>query len=418
MKTKVSLLFSLLLITAFVLSACGAPATEKAPVVTEAPATEAPVVTEAPATEAPAAEPVTISLWHSYHPDENEEKAFNQILEAYKAAHPEVTVEVLYVPFDQLANKWSTEVAAGGGPDMFTMPNDDLGNWIRGGLVAPVDEFVAGKLDGFTQLGIDGVTYEGQMYAIPGIAKAVGLFYNKSLVETAPTTTEELLAQVQAGKVLVMRPWDYFNYGFFTGAFGGTLMDETGKCVADQGGFTEAFDYLKALKDAGALFEPDEGKANSMFTDGTAAFITTGPWMTGAFAEKLGDNLGFIPLPAGPGGAATPMTGIDGWYLNPNSTNQQAAIDFALFAFGPEGAQIYTDVAKAPMARTDISASDPLVGAAAEIAAAGYPRPQSAEFGAWWGAFNDATTKVLEGQADSATAVAEACTAMNTANGK
>ena len=257
MKTKVSLLFSLLLITAFVLSACGAPATEKAPVVTEAPATEAPVVTEAPATEAPAAEPVTISLWHSYHPDENEEKAFNQILEAYKAAHPEVTVEVLYVPFDQLANKWSTEVAAGSCPDMFTMPNDDLGNWIRGGLVAPVDEFVAVKLDGFTQLGIDGVTYEGQMYAIPGIAKAVGLFYNKSLVETAPTTTEELLAQVQAGKVLVMRPWDYFNYGFFTGAFGGTLMDETGKCVADQGGFTEAFDYLKALKDAGAFFEPD-----------------------------------------------------------------------------------------------------------------------------------------------------------------
>jgi maltose-binding protein MalE len=58
-------------------------------------------------------------------------------------------VDVLYVPFDQLANKWSTEVRAGGGPDMFTMPNDDLGNWIRGGLVAPIDEYVAGKLDGF-----------------------------------------------------------------------------------------------------------------------------------------------------------------------------------------------------------------------------------------------------------------------------
>ena len=395
MKNNLKLLFSLLLISAFVLAACGGAAEEPA-----------------------AKGPVTISVWHSYHPDENEEKAFNQILEAYKASNPNVTVEVLYVPFDQLANKWTTEVAAGGGPDMFTMPNDDLGNWIRGGLVAPVDEYVAGKLDGFTKLGIDGVTYEGKMYAVPGIAKAVGLFYNKSLVDKAPTTTDELLAQVQDGKMLVMRPWDYFNYGFFTGAFGGTLMDETGKCVADQGGFTEAFDYLKALKDAGAPFEPDEGKANGMFTDGTAAFITTGPWMTGAFAEKLGDNLGFIPLPAGPAGAATPMTGIDGWYLNPNSTNQQAAIDFALFVFGPEGAKIYTDVAKAPMARTDVTASDPLVQAAADIAAAGYPRPQSAEFGNWWGAFNDATTKVLEGQSDSAAAVAEACAAMNTANNK
>jgi arabinogalactan oligomer/maltooligosaccharide transport system substrate-binding protein len=59
-----------------------------------------------------------------------------------------------------------------------------------------------------------------------------------------------------------------------------------------------------------------------------------------------------------------------------------------------------------------------MIGAFAEIANGGFPRPQSAEFGNWWGAFNDATTKVLEGQADSASAVAEACATMNTANGK
>jgi arabinogalactan oligomer/maltooligosaccharide transport system substrate-binding protein len=256
------------------------------------------------------------------------------------------------------------------------------------------------------------------MYAIPGIAKAVGLFYNKSLVETAPTTTDELLAQVEEGKVLVMRPYAYHLYGILTGSFGGTLMDETGKCVADQAGFAEAFDYLKALKDAGALFEPDEGKANSMFTDGTAAFILTGPWMLGTFQEALGDDLGVVPLPAGPGSTATPLTGIDGWYLNPNSANQQAAVDFALFAFGPEGAKIYADVAGAPMGRTDIEINDPMIAAFADIANAGFPRPQSAEFGNWWGAFDDATTKVLEGQSDGATAVAEACAAMNTANNK
>ena len=417
MKTKVSLLFSLLVIASIVLAACGGATPTEAPA-TEAPETEAPAATEAPATEPPAAEPVTITIWHSYHPDENEEKAFNQILELYKAQNPDVTVDVLYVPFEQLANKWSTEVAAGGGPDMFTMPNDDLGNWIRGGLVAPVDEFVAGKLDGFSDLAVQGVTYDGQMYAIPGIAKAVGLFYNKSLVETAPTTTDELLAQVEEGKVLVMRPYAYHLYGILTGSFGGTLMDETGKCVADQAGFAEAFDYLKALKDAGALFEPDEGKANSMFTDGTAAFILTGPWMLGTFQEALGDDLGVVPLPAGPGSTATPLTGIDGWYLNPNSANQQAAVDFALFAFGPEGAKIYADVAGAPMGRTDIEINDPMIAAFADIANAGFPRPQSAEFGNWWGAFDDATTKVLEGQSDGATAVAEACAAMNTANNK
>ena len=53
-----------------------------------------------------------------------------------------------------------------------------------------------------------------------------------------------------------------------------------------------------------------------------------------------------------------------------------------------------------------------------DIANAGFLRPQSKEFGGWWGAFNDAITKVLEGQTDSATAVKDACAAMDTANGK
>ena len=425
MKTKMSMLFGLLVIASMVLAACGggAATTEAPPAATEAPATEPPAATEAPATEAPAAteapgEAATVTIWHSYHPDENEEKAFNQIVEAYKAQNPNVTIDVLYVPFDQLANKWSTEVAAGGGPDMFTMPNDQLGDWIRGGVVAPVDEFVDGKLDGFSDLAIAGVTYEGKMYAVPGIAKAVGLFYNKSLVETPPTTTDELLAQVNEGKTLVMRPWAYFNYGLLTGTFGGTLLDESGKCVADQAGFTDALAYMKELKDAGAIFEPDEAKANEMFSGGEAAFIVTGPWMLGTFKEALGDDLGVVPLPAGPGGDATPLTGIDGWYLNPNSTNQQAAIDFALFAFGPEGSKIYADVAGAPMGRTDIEISDPMIADFADIANAGFPRPQSKEFGAWWGAFDDATTKVLEGAAEPEAAVAEACAAMNTANNK
>jgi arabinogalactan oligomer/maltooligosaccharide transport system substrate-binding protein len=395
MRKSLFALASLLLIASVALTACGAAAPEE-----------------------PAADPVELTIWHSYHTGENEEKAINQVIALYAETNPDVKVNVLAVPFDQIANKWSTEVAAGGGPDMFTMPNDDLGNWIRGGLVAPVDTYVSGKLDGFSQLAIDGVTYEDQMYAIPGIAKAVGLYYNKSLVDSPATTTDELLQQVNDGTVLVMRPYAYHLFGVLTGAFGGTLMDDTGKCVADQGGFADAYAYLKELKDAGALFEADEGKANTMFQQGEAAYILSGPWMLGTFSESLGDDLGVVPLPAGPGGGATPLTGIDGWYINPNSPNQAAAVDLALFIFGKDGATIYADVAKDPMGRTDIEVSDPMIKTFADLANAGFPRPQSKEFGNWWGAFDDASTKVLEGAAEPADAVTAACTSMNTANEK
>ena len=420
MKKSLWFVLSLVLVASVVLTACGgaatpAPATQ--PPATQPPATEPPAA-EPTATEAPAGEPVTLTIWHSYHTGENEEKALNQVLDLYRAAHPEVTIDVLSVPFDQLANKWSTEVAAGGGPDMFTMPNDDLGNWIRGDLVAPVDEFVSGKLDGFSDLAINGVTYQGKIYAVPGIAKAVGLYYNKELVPTPPTTTEELLQSVKDGKILVSQTNDYYNYGIFTGAFGGKLMDDTGKCTADQGGFADALDYMKALKDAGALFNTSEAESNTAFQEGKAAYIVSGPWMLGTFKDALGDKLGVVPFPAGPGGPATPLTGIDGWYVNPNSPNQAAAVDLALFIFGKEGAKIYADVAGDPMGRTDIEVSDPMIKNFIDIANAGFPRPQSKEFGGWWGAFNDAITKVLEGQTDSATAVKDACAAMDTANGK
>jgi arabinogalactan oligomer/maltooligosaccharide transport system substrate-binding protein len=333
------------------------------------------------------------------------------------AAHPEVKVNVLAIPFDQIFNKYETEAAAGGGPDMFTAPNDNLGNEVRAGVVAPVDAYVTGKLDGYTPSGINGVTVDGKMYAVPGIAKAVALYYNKSTVPTAPATTDELLQMVKDGKKIVINQNAYHNFGFW-GAFGGKLMDDTGKCVADQGGYADALQYLVDLKAAGAMFETDGGKADTAFRQGQADMIINGPWVLGDYKTDLGDKLGVAPIPAGPGGPATPLMGIDGWYLNPNSKNAQAAIDLALYIFGKEGLTEYANTAGDPGARTDVAASDPLVKAFADAAAAGFPRPQSVEFGNYWGPFGDAVTAALEGSVTPADAVKTACETMNTANQK
>lgn len=362
--------------------------------------------------------PVELTIWHSYHTGENEEKAITQALAEYAKEFPDVKVNVLSVPFDQIFNKWETEVAAGGGPDMFTAPNDNLGNEVRGNLVAALDDLLAGKLEGFSKLAVDGVTVDGKIYAVPGIIKAVGLFYNKDLVATPPATLDELKTMVSEGKKFVMMQYGYHNFGFFTGAYGGKLMDDTGKCIADQGGFADAYQALYELKQAGLLFETDEGKANTMFSQGEVAGIVSGPWMLGTFKSALGDKLGVAVMPAGPKGAATPLTGVDGWYINPNSKNKEAAVALALYLFGPKGAKIFADVAGSPMGRTDIEVSDPLVKAFMDVANAGFPRPQSKEFGNWWGPFGDAFTKVMEGQVAAAEAITQACQEMNTASGK
>src|SRR6266487_465132 len=295
MKIKLTLLFSLAVIASLVLTACGGAATAtQPPVATQAPATQAPAATEAPTeaataapTQAPAAAELTI--WHGYHTGGSEEAALTKLVNQYQTDHPEVKVTVLAIPFDQIFNKYETDTAAGGGPDMFTAPNDSLGNEVRAGVVAPIDDLVQGKLDGYTEAGVNGVTVDGKLYAVPGIAKAVALYYNKSTVETPPATTDDLLALVKSGKKIVINQNDYHNFGFW-GAFGGTLMDDTGKCVADQGGFADAFQFLSDLKKAGALFETDGGKADTEFRQGQADMIINGPWVLGDYKKDLGDN--------------------------------------------------------------------------------------------------------------------------------
>lgn len=392
MAKKLFTVLSIVMIAVFALSACAAP------------------------TATPAG-PVALTVWHGYHAGGTEEATINKLVADYMTAHPNVKITVLEVPFDQLFNKYETDTAAGGGPDLYTAPNDNLGSEVRMGVIAPIDSLVAGKLDGYTKAGIAGVTVDGKMYAVPGIAKAVGLFYDNTKVKTVPATTDDLMALAKSGVKIGIANSAYFVWGFWS-AFGGQLLDSTGKCIADQGGFADAMQYLADLKAAGVEFDTDSGKLDTAFSQGQLDVIVDGPWMLGDFEKALGTKLGVAALPKGPKGDAKPMMGIDGWYINPNSKNQQAAVDFALYAFGKDGLTAYENTAGDPAARSDVTATDPLVKAFADIAAGGDPRLQSAEFGNYWGGFGDALTAVLSGTATPKDAVAKACATMNTANKK
>lgn len=443
MKKSIFIALNVALVAAFALAAC-APAATPAPTAvpqpTTAPATSAPAATEAPTTAAATVAPTTapaatvapttapaattssatgtVTVWHSYHAGGTEEQAINQLVAQYMKDNPGVTVNVQEIPFSQIFNKFKTDVASGGASaDMFTAPNDDLGNWVRAGIVAPLDKQLAGSLTGVSKTGVDGVTVGGKIYAVPGIIKAVALYYNKSTIATPPATTADLLALLKSGKKIVLNENNYHNYGFFP-AFGGQLTDSTGKCIADQGGYAEAMQYLLDLKAAGAQFQTDGGKADTLFQTGAVDMIIDGPWVLGDMKKALADKLGVAPMPAGPKGPSMPLAGIDGFYLNPNSQNTDAAIKLAQYIFSAKGLGVYADVAGDPPARTDVTVSDPLVKAFADAAAAGTPRPQSVEFGNWWGPFGDMVTKVVEGKSTPADGVKAACAAMNKANNK
>jgi maltose-binding protein MalE len=59
-----------------------------------------------------------------------------------------------------------------------------------------------------------------------------------------------------------------------------------------------------------------------------------------------------------------------------------------------------------------------LTEAFGQAALLGLPRPQSAELVAYWSAFGDMFSRVLDGQVSPEQGVAEACAAMNKQNRK
>jgi arabinogalactan oligomer/maltooligosaccharide transport system substrate-binding protein len=239
------------------------------------------------------------------------------------------------------------------------------------------------------------------------------LYYDSAKVTTPPATTDELLAAVQGGLKLGLVQGIYHNFGW-AGAFGGTLMDETGKCTADQGGFAEAFQFMADLKAAGATFDPDYTDIADPFKLGNFDAIIDGPWAAGGYVASI-PTLGVAAMPAGPAGPSLPLAGVDGYSVNPN-VDTAFATQVAIALVSPEAQKIFADVAYHIPASAAVTVDNPISNQFSAAVASGYPRPQSVEFGNFWAPVGNALNLVLDQGADPTQAIAGACTEMNTAN--
>jgi arabinogalactan oligomer/maltooligosaccharide transport system substrate-binding protein len=244
----------------------------------------------------------------------------------------------------------------------------------------------------------------------------VALWYDKSAVPTAPATTDDLLTGVKGGTIkLGLNQNAYHSFGF-SGSFGGKLMDDTGKCIADQGGWADAYKYFQDLKAGGAKWYTDGNALKQDFQTGKLNAVVDGPWQTADFKKALGDKLAVANIPPGPsGGIADPFTGTDGWYINPNGKSIDLAVQFALQMVGTASEQVMTNDAGHVPAAPGVTINDPIVQGFATAAKDGLARPQTKAFGNYWGPFGDALNQVIDKNADPAATVATACKSMNDA---
>jgi arabinogalactan oligomer/maltooligosaccharide transport system substrate-binding protein len=362
----------------------------------------------------------SLTVWHSYGSGAGTEaQALKTVTDKIKAANPDLKLTIQDVKFDDLFKKFELEAASGGGPDLFIAPNDSLGKEARAKLFLDVTSQLEGKLGNDSQVSIDGSKVAGKLYMVPESLKAVAMYYDKSKIATPPATTDALLAGVKDGSIKAGfdAHSSYHSFGWWA-AFGGKLMDDSGKCVADTTGVGDAYKYFQDLQTAGAKWYNKYDDLAADFKSGKINLIVDGPWASGGYKDALKDNLAVAPMPAGPKGPSQPLTGVDGWYINTNSKDSQLAINFALEMVKTDNEQVFVDVAGHIPADKTIKISDPITAKFAEAVASGFPRPQIPELDNFWGNFDNALASVITKGTDGKTAATTACAAMNTANKK
>lgn len=338
-----------------------------------------------------------ITIWHAYGNGSAEEIAFNQILESAAVNLPNIKVNVVQVSYSDIFNQYRTEVAAGGGPDMYVVPNDSLGDDARASLIADITELAKGKLGDYSQLGIDGMSINGRLYGIPESQKAVVFWYNKQLLPNPPSTTDDLKELMEKGTPIGISFSCYHHFGFF-GSFGGKIFDNDWNFIADQGnGIANAMNYLNRLYQISKSngWATTDSDVLTPFIEGKLAGVTNGNWAMGDYRAALGDKLGVAPLPSGPGGPASPILGIDGFYINPNSNNKEAALEVALYFTNKQSQTILMNEAGDVPVNTTVDVTDPLIKGLIAAFRNGYIRPQTPQLSKYWANFCD-TDQVFE----------------------
>ncbi|MFJ3142496.1 ABC transporter substrate-binding protein [Streptomyces halstedii] len=306
----------------------------------------------------------TINFWHGWSAP-SEVKAVQDTIDRFEKTHPNITVNVVGNINDDKLNQ---ALRAGGsnGPDVvssFTTSN--VGKFCSSGAFADLAPFIEKSgLDlekTFPKVLLDYTQFEGDRCALPLLADAYGLYYNKDAFEkagiTAPPKTMSELASV-AKKLTITKGGSYEQLGFmptfhgyetvadhYLSSWDHTYFDADGKSnIAKDPAFAEMFTYQKKLvEDLGGYAKlekyrgtfGDEWGSKHPFHTGQVAMQLDGEWRLGMATDaKVPFEIGVAPMPVADDEADSYGKGfLSGTIMGiaPSSKKQNAAWELVKF---------------------------------------------------------------------------------------
>ena len=345
-------------------------------------------------------------------------------------AHPKVKITLTAAgsQYNDAMAKLLTQAATGTAPDVAVIDSFYLPQYYD--YLQPVDDVLEENgisLDSWFPFAQKLMKPDDHIVAMWYDTDVRALYYRKDLVETPPTTWDELFDTMEplkeqgysflypAGKNETtscdVLPWFW--------AQGGEIFDESGKPIFNEGENREAmlqtFEFLKKTIDTGITPQ----RVTSFMTDGemiedvasgSVAMFVGGSWLATQIGEVLGQETfnemyGIADIPCITGG--TPSTCCGGWtygIFTQDETKRKLAAQFIIDMFiGDEGNVGYTTASgNLPCRETsyDLSdrfTSDPNAMAFREIFQNGHVRPAQTLYTFFSNEFQVAIADVING---------------------
>ncbi len=340
-----------------------------------------------------------------------------------------IPVVVQQMGFGDIRDQLKIAGPAGEGPDILIGAHDWLGELVVNGMLAPID--LGDRAGDFFEPAVNGFTYDGVLYGMPYAMENVAFVYNPDLVETPPATwaeVKEISAALKdegaADYGYIIQTNDPYHWMPMFSAFGGYVFGrdpETGAynpadIGLDSPGALAAGQFLQGMVEDGLIpADVDYDVMHTLFEQGHAAMIITGPWALPRIRES-GVPYVVTGLP-GAEQAASPFLGVQGFMISNFSENQLLAEAFLLdyVATADVMGQIYAADPRpsAFLAVREATEDEDMQGfiAAGENGAA---MPAIPEMASVWTAWGGAQELIIRQTVDAETALTDAATQVRT----
>ncbi|MGM0419854.1 MAG: sugar ABC transporter substrate-binding protein [Bacillota bacterium] len=321
-----------------------------------------------------------------------------------------IPVDIQEKPFGDIRDDLAVEGPAGEGPDIIVGAHDWMGELVANGLVEPIN--LGGKRDQFMEVAVEAFAWGENDYGMPYAIEAIGLFYNKDMVEEPPATFEEFTQMLrdlrdpeedQYGFVMP-QPDAYHSFPFISG-FGGYIFgqDEDGVLNPNDIGLNNE-GAIKGLSELASLYEDDlipyidYQTMMNLFTNGDAAMMLTGPWAISDIQAAEVDY-GFTSMPLMDGNEPQPFVGVQGFMISSFSENRILAQTFLNDFVAQEDVMLsfYEADNRPPtfLPAAEVAAENSDTAGVLESAENGVPMPAIPEMAAVWSAWEDALSLAL-----------------------